>query len=167
MNFTAGLKESISFSAEEATRMGSSSIHSSHLLLGMIRQHDNSAVSMLEDKLNLSMADLARVTENNLKADPPTPSPEGQRPPWLFRWALQKLFRVSAAPPGGGIKLDKSAERAVRGSVAEATEKNSRVVDTQHLLLSLVREERGDVATVFHQFGISYSQLSELANPPA
>jgi ATP-dependent Clp protease ATP-binding subunit ClpC len=163
MNFTAGLKESISFSAEEATRMGNASINSSHLLLGMIRQHDNAAVSMLEERFNVSMVALAQATENVLKANPPAPVPEGKRTPRLFRRTLQTMFRVTAAPPIRGVPLDKSAERAVRGSVTEATAKKSRVVDTQHLLLSLVRDEQSDVAAVFQQFGIGYTKLKDLA----
>jgi ATP-dependent Clp protease ATP-binding subunit ClpC len=163
MNFTPALKESISFGAEEATRMGSSSIHSSHLLLGMIRQHDNSAIGLLEDKLRVSIVDLAQSTERAFKANPSAPLAEAKRSPRLFRRTLQTIFQMIDAPPNGSILLDEGAQQAVRGSVAEAKAKNSRVVDTQHLLLSLVRDEQSDMAVVFQQFGIGYSKLWELA----
>ena len=47
-NFSAQVKEIISFSREEALRLGNDFIGTEHLLLGLIREGDNTAVRILK-----------------------------------------------------------------------------------------------------------------------
>ena len=47
-NFSTQVKEIISFSREEALRLGNDFIGTEHLLLGLIREGDNTAVRILK-----------------------------------------------------------------------------------------------------------------------
>jgi ATP-dependent Clp protease ATP-binding subunit ClpC len=47
-NFSAQVKEIISFSREEALRLGNDFIGTEHLLLGLIREGDNTAIRILK-----------------------------------------------------------------------------------------------------------------------
>jgi ATP-dependent Clp protease ATP-binding subunit ClpC len=116
-NFSTELKESISLSAEEALRLGSPVIGAGHLMLGLVRQGNNQAVRLLGDDLHVPLAELVVAIEKTL--------PKGATGERGGSWRLP---------------LDRAAERAIRGSVAEARRSGSRTVDAGHLLASLFND---------------------------
>ena len=62
-NFSAQVKEIISFSREEALRLGNDFIGTEHLLLGLIREGDNTAVRILKS-FNV---DLYELQDHNIR----------------------------------------------------------------------------------------------------
>ena len=65
-NFSAQVKEIISFSREEALRLGNDFIGTEHLLLGVIREGENTAVKILKT-LMLTCTNSARKSNWQLK----------------------------------------------------------------------------------------------------
>jgi len=65
-NFSAQVKEIISFSREEALRLGNDFIGTEHLLLGVIREGENTAVKILKN-LNVDLYELRKEVELAVK----------------------------------------------------------------------------------------------------
>ena len=65
-NFSAQVKEIISFSREEALRLGNDFIGTEHLLLGMIREGENTAVRILKS-FNVGLYELRKEIELAVK----------------------------------------------------------------------------------------------------
>ena len=64
-NFSAQVKEIISYSREEALRLGNDFIGTEHLLLGLIRDEENTAIKVLK-QLNVDLYELRREIEREL-----------------------------------------------------------------------------------------------------
>ena len=65
-NFSAQVKEIISFSREEALRLGNDFIGTEHLLLGLIREGENTAVRILKS-FNVDLYELRKEVELAVK----------------------------------------------------------------------------------------------------
>src|ERR1700749_1519541 len=65
-NFSAQVKEIISYSREEALRLGNDFIGTEHLLLGLIREGDNTAVRILKS-FNVDLYELRKEVEMAVK----------------------------------------------------------------------------------------------------
>lgn len=130
--FSTDLKEAISLSAEEAVRMGSHAIGAAHLLLGLVRQGHNRAVTLLSDELHVPLPVLVAAIEETL------PQGVGKRE-MDGSWHLP---------------LDRGAERSIRGSMAEAKREGSRTIDSGHLLYSLFEDRKNNLYLLFKRWGI-------------
>src|SRR6185312_3971491 len=128
--FSADLKESISFSAEEAIRTGSPAIRPAHLLLGLPGHGHNAAVPLLPRALGLLLPELKEAIEAAL-------------PP-----AGRQQWRTSRLP------VDPEAERSIRGSVIEAKKTGSRTIGADHLLVSLFNDHENQLYLIFRRWGI-------------
>jgi ATP-dependent Clp protease ATP-binding subunit ClpC len=58
-NFSAQVKDIITYSREEALRLGNDFIGTEHLLLGLIREGDNTAIKILK-QLNVDLLNYAK-----------------------------------------------------------------------------------------------------------
>jgi ATP-dependent Clp protease ATP-binding subunit ClpC len=65
-NFSSQVKEIISYSREEALRLGNDFIGTEHLLLGMIREGENTAIKVLRH-LNVDLQELRKEVELAVK----------------------------------------------------------------------------------------------------
>ena len=65
-NFSAQVKEIISFSREEALRLGNDFIGTEHLLLGLIRDGENIAIKVLK-QVNVELNELRKEIELAVK----------------------------------------------------------------------------------------------------
>mgnify|MGYP001024210744 FL=1 len=65
-NFSAQVKEIISYSREEALRLGNDFIGTEHLVLGLIRDGENTAVKILKS-LNIDLFELRKEIEMAVK----------------------------------------------------------------------------------------------------
>lgn len=73
-NFSTQVKEIISFSREEALRLGNDFIGTEHLLLGLIREGDNTAIKILKG-FNVDIFELKKKLNSPLKIKPAKTSP--------------------------------------------------------------------------------------------
>jgi ATP-dependent Clp protease ATP-binding subunit ClpC len=131
-NFSPKVKEIISYSREEALRLGNEFISTEHLLLGMIREGEGTAIKVLIN-MNVSLHDLRYELEQAIRG-------KGDK----------KLENVNSLP------LTKQAEKVIRVTVLEAKALKSTIVESEHLILSILRNKENVAAQILNQFGVDY-----------
>ena len=134
-NFSNRVRDVIQFSREEALRLGHDYIGTEHLILGIIRLGDGLAIKILK----------------NLKCD-------------LFK--LKKTIEETVRSTGGAvtvgnIPLTKQAEKVLRITYLEAKLYKSDTIGTEHLLLSLLRDDENIAAQILQQFNVTYDAVRE------
>ncbi|MDB9701534.1 ATP-dependent Clp protease ATP-binding subunit, partial [Salibacteraceae bacterium] len=73
-NFSPRVKDVISFSREEALRLGHDYIGTEHFLLGMIREGDGVAIKILGN-LQVDLVELRKLIENSVRSVEKTTKP--------------------------------------------------------------------------------------------
>ncbi len=133
-NFSNRVRDVISYSREEAIRLGHDYIGTEHLLLGIIREGEGIAVKILRNlgcdlfKLKKAIEDTVRSTGGSLTV--------------------------------GNIPLTKQAEKVLKITYLEAKLYKSDVIGTEHLLLSLLRDDENIAAQILQQgFSITYDAV--------
>lgn len=145
VKFSPRVKDVINFSREEALRLGHDYIGTEHLLLGMIREGEGVAMKILKS-LNVDLADLRKTIEQSIKVS------------------------IGKKPASGNIPLVKQAEKALKITYLEAKLFKSNVIGTEHLLLSILKDEDNVATRALEKFNINYDTVKEelemlLANP--
>lgn len=142
--FSPQVKDVITYSREEALRLGHSYIGVEHLLLGLIREGESVAVKVLVN-LDVDLSKLRKVIENSIK------STASQTP---------------AKPAAGGmIPLVKQAERILKITYLEAKTFKATLVGTEHLLLSILKDQDNVATRSLKSFNIDYQIVrDELEN---
>ncbi len=138
-NFSNRVQDVIRLSREEALRLGHDYIGTEHLLLGIIREGEGIAVKILR---NLGV-DLYKLKK-----------------------AIEDAVRTSGGTLTiGNIPLTKQAEKVLKITYLEAKLFKSDVIGTEHLLLSLMRDDDNIAAQILHQFNVHYDAVrNELEN---
>jgi len=134
--FSQRVKDVLSFSREEAIRLGNEYIGVEHLLLGMIREGEGLAVRILS-YLNVDMADLRRTIESAI-ANP-----------------------ASHSKVNDNLPLVKQAERALKLTYLEAKLFNSELIGTEHLLLAILKDEDNLVTRSVKKYNVDYDLFKE------
>ncbi|MEO0470716.1 MAG: ATP-dependent Clp protease ATP-binding subunit [Bacteroidota bacterium] len=136
-NFSDRVKDVISFSREEAIRLGHDYIGPEHLLLGLIREGEGLAITLLVN-LGVDLSQLKKSIENAVKGTVTT-------------------INLTHLP------LTRQAEKVLKITRLEAKLLKSAIIGTEHLLLSILREENNVAAQILSRFGVTYEVVrSEL-----
>jgi ATP-dependent Clp protease ATP-binding subunit ClpC len=136
-NFSDRLQDVIRLSREEALRLGHDYIGTEHLLLGIIREGQGVAVRILRN-LDCDLLKLKKAIEDTVRTSGGT-------------------LTI------GNIPLTKQAEKVLKITQIESKIYKADVIGTEHLLLSLLRDEDNIATQILHQFNITYdSARSEL-----
>lgn len=130
--FSQRVKDVLSFSREEALRLGNEFIGVEHLALGMIREGGGLAVRILS-YLNVNLTDLRRNVEESIANK------------------AQKLKESENLP------LVKQAERALKLTYLEAKTFNSDIIGTEHLLLAILKDEENLISRLLKRYNVTYS----------
>jgi len=136
--FSNRVKEVISLSREEALRLGHDYIGTEHLLLGMIREGEGVAVGLLK-KLGVSMEDLRSSIEQATKGT-----------------ATSNVKNLANIP------LTRQSEKVLKITYLEAKIFKSQLIGTEHLLLSILRDEDNLATQILNKFDVSYDVVKEL-----
>jgi len=138
-NFSNRVQDVIRLSREEAIRLGHDYIGTEHLLLGIIREGEGIAIKIFR----------------NLGVEAPK-----------IKKAIEDTVRQSGGSlTVGNIPLTKQAEKVLKITYLEAKLFKSDVIGTEHLLLSILREDDNLAAQILHQFNINYENTkNELLN---
>ncbi|RFM28832.1 ATP-dependent Clp protease ATP-binding subunit [Deminuibacter soli] len=131
-NFSAQVKEIISFSREEALRLGNDFIGTEHLLLGLIREGENTAIKILK-QLNVDLYELRKEVELAVKDK-----------------TGKNIANINSLP------LTKQAEKVIRVTVLEAKALKSPLVETEHLMLSILKNKENIATQILNQFDVDY-----------
>ncbi len=130
--FSPKVKEVISFSREEALRLGHEYIGTEHLLLGLIREGDSMATKVL-NSLDVDVVLLRKSLEDAIKDK-----------------AVRKTYS------GGNLPLTKQAEKVLKITVLEAKIFKSNLIGTEHLLLSILKNKDNIATRILNQFDVDY-----------
>ncbi|PSQ61424.1 MAG: Clp protease ClpC [Bacteroidetes bacterium QH_10_64_19] len=133
-NFSNRVRDVISYSREEAVRLGHDYIGTEHLLLGLIREGEGIAVKILRN-LDCDLLELKEAVEDTVRS-------------------------TSSSTSVGNIPLTKQAEKVLKITYLEAKLYKSDVIGTEHLLLSLLRDDENIAAQILQQgFSVTYDAV--------
>lgn len=134
--FSNKIKEVITYSREEAIRLGSTSIGTEHLFLGILRDGESLAVDIL-NSLGVDLSELKKTLEQRLAAEKP----------------------AQVVSDKDDITLYKSAERVLKLVYLEARALKNETVNTAHLLLAILKDENSIVTQVLSEKNVDYMSI--------
>ncbi len=134
-NFSSKVRDVIQFSREEALRLGHDYIGTEHLILGIVRLGEGVAVRILKN-LDCDLYKLKKTIEDTVRG-------------------------TGGSVTVGNIPLTKQAEKVLRITYLEAKLYKSDTIGTEHLLLSLLRDDENIAAQILQQFSVSYDAVRE------
>jgi len=137
--FSQRVKDVISFSREEALRLGNDFIGVEHLLLGLIREGDGKAIAVLHE-FHLDLKMIRKEIEQNLSKSAAT------------AMGTQNLTN---------IPLVKQAERVLKLTYLEAKLYKSPMIGTEHLLLSILKNEDSVACSILNKYGVIYENVKD------
>ncbi len=135
--FSQKVKEVLSYSREEAIRLGNSNIGTEHLFLGIIRDGEGIAIDVLQ-ALGINLPETRKLIEDNIRNEKPASISEIENLPLL-----------------------KTAERVLKLVYLEARSLKSTTIDTGHLLLAILRDENSLVTQILESNNVTYEKLKE------
>jgi len=138
-NFSNRVQEVIRLSREEAIRLGHDYIGTEHLLLGIIREGEGIAIKIFSN-LGIDTQKVKKTVEETVR-------------------------QSGGTLTVGNIPLTKQAEKVLKITYLEAKLFKSDVIGTEHLLLSILREDDNLAAQILNQFNMNYEVVkNELLN---
>ena len=138
-NFSPRVKDVITFSKEEALRLGHDFIGTEHLVLGIIRNGEGKAIDIL-NFLGIDLNELRRKVESLNPINFDNDSKESTKK---------------------NLHLTRQAERALKTTFLEAKLFQSSIINTAHLLLCILRNENDPTAKIFNNMEISYNIVKD------
>ena len=122
----------ISYSREEALRLGHEHIGTEHLLLGLIREGGGVAMKVLSS-LDVDVLMLRKSVEDAIREKTP-----------------KQTFN------SGSLPLTKQAEKVLKITVLEAKVLKSETIGTEHLMLSILKNKDNVATQILGQFDVDY-----------
>ena len=129
--FSKRVNDVLSFSREEALRLGHDFIGIEHLMLGMIRDGEGVGIKLLKN-LKINTHDLRKLIEQTLPM------------------SIRKVNNLSNIP------LVKQAEKTLKLTYLEAKLFKAPQIGTEHLLLCILKDNDNVVSKILAKFGIDY-----------
>src|ERR1041385_7559838 len=132
-NFTERVRKVLTMAREEAARLHHEYVGTEHILLGLIREGEGVAATVLQN-LNVELEEIQQKIEETVKKG--------------------KAGQAS----GPDLPYTSRAKKVLELAMSEARELNHSYVGTEHLLLGLLREEKGIAAQVLTDAGVNLEQ---------
>ena len=138
--YSQRVKEVMQFSREEALRLGHDYIGVEHLILGLIREGENLALQVL-NSLDVDLIMLRRRIETIIKQN----------------------SQASISFTSDNLPLTKQVEKILKLVALEAKILHSNIINTEHVLLGILKKKDNTAAKVLEEFDITYETFrSEL-----
>lgn len=141
-DYSNKIKDVLSYSREEAVRLGNSSIETEHLFLGILRDGEGIAIKVLIN-LGVELPELKQQIEAKLKG---------------------KVENKDYIDPDT-LPLLKSTERILKLVSLVAKEMKSETITTVHLLLAILKDETNLVTQILEKDNIDYYTVQMEYNP--
>lgn len=138
-NFSPKVRDVITFSKEEALRLGHDFIGTEHLLLGLLRKGDGKAVEIL----TAFDVDLELLRKKLEQLNPTNPA-------------------VGLSNSKKSLHLTRQAEKALKTTFLEAKLYQSEAIDTAHLLLCILRNENDPTTKLIQKYNVNYDEAKSL-----
>src|SRR5689334_14755198 len=129
-NFTERVRKVLAMAREEAARLHHEYVGTEHILLGLIREGEGVAATVLQN-LSVELDDIQQKIEETVK--------KGK----------------AGQTTGPDLPYTSRAKKVLELAMSEARELNHSYVGTEHLLLGLLREEKGIAAQVLTDAGVN------------
>ncbi|HWJ13148.1 MAG TPA: Clp protease N-terminal domain-containing protein, partial [Gemmatimonadaceae bacterium] len=129
-NFTERTRKVLGMAREEASRLRHEYVGTEHILLGLIREGDGVAATVLQN-LNIDLDDMAFMVEQTVRKGP---------------------LGTSTGPD---LPYTSRAKKVLELSMSNARDLNHSYVGTEHLLLGLLAEQKGIAAQVLTDRGVT------------
>src|SRR5512144_2985639 len=129
-NFTERVRKVLAMAREEAERLRHEYVGTEHILLGLIREGEGVAAAVLQN-LSVDLDEIQQKIEDTVK--------KGK----------------AAAATGPDLPYTSRAKKVLELAMSEARELSHSYVGTEHLLLGLLREEKGIAAQVLTDAGVN------------
>src|SRR5688572_9226499 len=129
-NFTERVRKVLAMAREEAERLRHEYVGTEHILLGLIREGEGVAAAVLQN-LSVDLDEIQQKIEDTVKKGKAT------------------------AATGPDLPYTSRAKKVLELAMAEARDLTHNYVGTEHLLLGLLREEKGIAAQVLTDAGIN------------
>jgi ATP-dependent Clp protease ATP-binding subunit ClpC len=138
-NFSPRVKDVITYSKEEALRLGHDFIGTEHLMLGLLRDGSGKAISILS-ALEIDLEYLRRKVEILSPANP-----------------------IHDLEPNHkkNLHLTRQAERALKTTFLEAKLFQNTSINTAHLLLCILRNENDPTTKLLHKLQVDYEIVKD------
>ena len=132
--FSDKLRDILSYSREEAIRLGNDTIGIEHFILGILRDGDSSAITIMN------------YYSINLKA---------------LKIKVEKAIMTSnKVDESTDLHFLKQAEKCLKRTYLEAKIYKTEEINSEQLLLAILRDEDNIITHLFEQFGVDYQMLS-------
>jgi len=129
-NFTERVRKVLAMAREEAARLHHEYVGTEHILLGLIREGEGVAAAVLQN-LSIDLDEIQQKIEEQVKKGKATQA------------------------TGPDLPYTSRAKKVLELAMNEARELNHSYVGTEHLLLGLLREEKGIAAQVLTDIGVN------------
>ncbi len=143
--FSPRIKDVLSYSREEAIRLGNESIGLEHIFLGILRDGEGIAIEILSN-LGVNLSEIKQAIEEKLRTGKDIDSQ-------------------------ASVQLLKSAEKALKLVYLEARAFSSPTINTGHLLLALIKDKESLISSILSEYHINYyivkSRLEDYKQPEA
>ncbi len=133
--FSQKIKDVLTYSKEEACRLGNNYISTEHLFLGILREGNGIAIDVL-NSLEVNLNEVRQFVESRIKTSTSIPISEIEN-----------------------IPLMKSTEKALKVIYLEAKTLKSAEISTGHLLLAILKDENNIVSVFLEEKNISYKKV--------
>lgn len=132
--YTPQFSQILTYSKEEALRLGNDYIGPEHLFLGIIRDGENRVVSILREKFGMDLGKMKMFLEEKLREQ------------------STSLFTTD-------ITFNDKSSTVLRLSILEARLMKSKASDTEHLLLAIMKQKNNLAARALEDNNVSYKEL--------
>ena len=136
LNYSSRVRDVISYSKEEAVRLGNLFIAPEHIMLGLLSQAGGRAARLLE-RMGVDFNQLRQAIEEKIKGTKPVEHT-------------------------GDLPLLKSTEQILKLVYLEARALKSEKVTTIHLLLALLRDPNSIISQIMEDFNVKYEPLKSI-----
>jgi ATP-dependent Clp protease ATP-binding subunit ClpC len=133
--FTERARKAIEYARDEAARLKHDYIGTEHLLLGLLRLAEGKSVEVLTN-IGIDLNELRQQVEDVVQ-------PSG------------------GTMAMGQLPLTARAKKLLEVSAQEARSLRSKDIDTEHLLLAMLRDEEGVAAQVLSMYDVDYQEVQE------
>lgn len=137
-DFRDGVRRALAFARLEANQLGHDYVGTEHMLLGLLRLPESRALEVVET-LGSSATDLRERLEDSVR-------------------------RGRGSPGLSELPYTSRGKKALEYSMAEARERRDQHIDTEHLLLGLLREEKGIAANILRSVGVTVERARAVIN---
>ncbi|TXC82128.1 ATP-dependent Clp protease ATP-binding subunit [Luteibaculum oceani] len=136
--FSPRVKDVITFSREEALRLGHDYIGVEHLMLGLLREGEGTAIQILR-RLEVNLQTLRKSIEGGIPQN----------------------TSISTVSNAAHIPFLKQAENVIKITYLEAKLYKSEIIGTEHLLLSILKNEDNIATKTLNRMDVDYEITRE------